>query len=456
MPKSILIIGGGISGLSLLHYLKIKYYFQDDVNLLLLEENECLGGAIHTIRRNDCIFETGPNGFLDSKPRTLQLIKDLNLENSLLAADSQSKSRYVSARNRLHAVPMTPREFISSGILNPFDKVRFLLEIFAAKGNNPNESVYAFTQRHFGNKSAQVLVDPLVKGIFAGDAKQLIMKEIFPQIYQWEQEFGSLFKAMETMKKERQKEGKAAAGPGSLKSFQGGMSELIDALGKKYESNIRINEHVLSIQFEDNQFVVNSHGGQYKADQIFLSTPAHAAARLLEPLDKPLAQELNRIFYAPIAVIGLVFQTQNLKKIPAGFGYLIPSTEQNPVLGVLFENKIFHNRCRENQIFFRVMIGGAHFPEILKNPKDELMNMAIREIHKHFPVSEKPQETFYTSWPRAIPQYDIDYVQAKAQIVKLLGQYPHLHLVANYLNGVSVNDCIENAYQAVQNFSLAS
>ena len=449
MSKQILIIGGGISGLSLLHYLKIKYYFVPDVKILLLEENDILGGTIQSVRQGDCLFESGPNGFLNAKPRTLHLINELGLDQELISASEQANLRFVSIKNKLIPVPMKPQAFLKSNILGPFSKMRLFFEPFIPKGKDPNETIAAFGQRRFGRKATERLLDSVVTGIFAGDIKKLILREAFPKIYEMEQTSGSILKAMVKNKKLSRKSGHNA-NKEKLMSFRNGMSTITTALASKHRDHIRSGEHVLSVSVRDKRYFIHSHREEYQADQVFLCTPAYASARLMEALDQNLFEQLNTIVYAPVAVVGLAFNRQNLNKFPEGFGYLIPSSQKNPVLGVLFENNIFPGRCGENKVLFRVMLGGSHFPNILEKSKEELINTAIREIHKHFPISAKPDDIFYTSWPKAIPQYDQTYVTAKAKIQSQLDKFKDLHLVANYLNGISFNDCIENAYAAAQ------
>jgi len=105
---------------------------------------------------------------------------------------------------------------------------------------------------------------------------------------------------------------------------------------------------------------------------------------------------------------------------------------------------------------FRVMIGGSRHPDILRKDKNELVQLAIQEIEtllgKKAPVSENghPQELFFMPLAKAIPQYDLTYCEVKKTIEDELKNIPNLHFVANYLNGVSLNDCIENAYQGAQ------
>src|SRR5262245_23700967 len=142
--KNIIIIGGGISGLAALHYLKTKYGRREDVEIRLLEKNNTLGGCATTINSSNCIFETGPNGFLDSHKNTLELVRDLNLEDQLLRVDPAAKKRYLSIKDKLHLIPQSPFRMFAFSPLSIVQKLRMLREIFVEKGGREDETVYEF------------------------------------------------------------------------------------------------------------------------------------------------------------------------------------------------------------------------------------------------------------------------------------------------------------------------
>ena len=456
MNKKIIIIGGGISGLALLHYLKQKYHQQGQVEILLLEKNDHLGGTIRSIFKDKCLFETGPNGFLDSKKRTLDLIRELELEGTLVKANQESKIRYLSVNNTLHQLPSSLKTFLSFKLLNLTEKLRILGEFFIPKKSDPRESVYDFGKRRLGEKFSEVFLDPMISGVYGGDARNTNLKAVFPRIYALEEEHGSLFKAMIKIRRRNKSSGNGTGiSTGTLTSFQNGIAELIDALGKRHQANIRLNQEIKEISSKENQYTITSADGRsLSADELYFCTPAYSAGSMLENVNHRLSCALSKVNYAPMAVVGLVYPSECFSKKPKGYGYLIPSSEKSQVLGVLFEGNIFSGRCREDQILFRVMIGGARHPDILSKTKKELIQMAVNEIETLMGEKGKenrdPQEIFFMPLAKAIPQYDLPYCEIKETIEDELKEIPNLHLVANYLNGVSLNDCIENAYQGAQ------
>jgi len=296
----------------------------------------------------------------------------------------------------------------------------------------------------------------MVSGIYGGDARNINLKAAFPRMYALEQEFGSLFKAMTQLKRKGQVDKNSAVGSptGTLTSFQGGMVQWIQTLSVKYQDSIRLNEEIKDISLQQNRYLVNSGDKPYAADELFISTPAYCAGGLIRNVDAQLSEDLERINYAPIAVVGLVFPAGVFQNRIKGFGYLTPSSEKKEVLGVLFDSDIFPGRCGNEQVLFRIMIGGARHPECVKKSKEELIALSLKEIQASFSVTQKPVKTFFVAWPKAIPQYDQEYLEIEKAIEERLAQHKGLHLVANYLKGISLNDCIESAYQSSQKSSL--
>jgi len=468
MSKSILIIGGGISGLAVLHYLKQKYAGRPDVEVLLLEKDAAAGGTVRSVVRNGCLFETGPNGFLDSsplrpigslregpngqrepngKPRTLELVAELGLVGELVKAGRDAQVRYICLNNVLHPFPMSPGGLFGFRPMRLREKLRVFAEPFVARGTDPGESVYGFGARRLGEKFSRLFLDPMVSGIYGGDARETVLKAAFGRIHELEQRYGSLFKAMMRLRK-------GGMPKGTLTSFHRGQAQLTDALARRYQTDIRFNEEVRSVTRSSGCFAVVTAAARYEADEVFVCAPAHQAATIIKEMSPALAGELEKVRYSPMAVIGMVFPRKAFQRPPAGFGYLIPSSEGKEVLGVLFESNIFPGRCGEGEILLRIMAGGARHLDILSRSREELIALALKEIRTTLKTDAAPVETFFAQWPKAIPQYDRACVAAEAKIAEELNRWPGLYLVANYRKGVSLNDCVENAYQSAQRASF--
>ncbi|MBF0504499.1 MAG: protoporphyrinogen oxidase [Candidatus Omnitrophica bacterium] len=401
--KTIAIIGGGISGLALLHYLKQR--FGTTVDITLYESQTEVGGCIRSLRKRGCIFESGPNCFLDFQPVTLQFIEELNLTDQLIEANPHARRRYIQFKGELVNVPMEPVSLIRTPLLSFKDKISLVGGLFK-KNISTDRSIYDYVCQRFSVNIAERLVDPFISGIYAGDIKRLHMACAFPK-----------FKRKRFQKTR-------------MRTFIGGMGQIIESLYNRYKPYIQTN---IKISLD-----------QLKTDLVFIATPAYTAAGIIESVNPVLAQILQQIPYAPIAVVGLVFEQSAFKKVPDGFGFLIPSGENKDILGVLIESNVFEQRASQDQMMLRVMLGGAHHPSIVNNAPDQIYARALEEIDAVYGLKGKPLEKFIKIWPKAIPQYEISYPLWRQSIAQQCAKTPGLYLCANYLDGISFNDCINN------------
>jgi oxygen-dependent protoporphyrinogen oxidase len=402
--KRIAIIGGGISGLAVLHYLKQR--LGDSAQITLFEREASAGGTIRSFRNDSCLFEWGPNGFLDNQPATLQLIKEMGAANQLITTNPTARRYYIQIKGNLHTVPMGVLEFIRTPLLPLRDKWSLIIGLL--KMNISKDcSIDDYVSRRFSPSIARSLIDPFINGICAGDIKRLHMASAFPKL--------------------KPKGFKRS----HMRSFKKGMGQIIEALNKRYQKHIQTNWEITTIPS--------------LFDAVIVATPAYAAAKIVENLNPILAQTLTQIPYVPIAVAGLLFKQNSFKKKPDGFGYLIPSQENKNILGVLIESNVYDGRAGGNEIMVRVMLGGAHHPAIINDGQEKIIGLALKEIDNIYGLAAGPIETFVKLWPQAIPQYEINYPHWRQSIAEQCAKTPGLYLCANYLDGISFNDCIYNA-----------
>jgi oxygen-dependent protoporphyrinogen oxidase len=286
------------------------------------------------------------------------------------------------------------------------DKWSLVTGIFKKKISK-DRSIYDYVSQRFSQHIAESLVDPFISGIYAGNIKRLHMASAFPKLKR------------KGFKRSR------------MLSFKGGMGQIIEALDKRYKRHIQVNSEISSAQIN--------------ADITIVATPAYAAAKIVENLNPVLSRALTQVPYAPIAVVGLLFKQDSFKKKPDGFGYLIASKENKDILGVLIESNVYSGRAGDDQIMIRVMLGGAHHPAIINDEQEQILSKAIKEIDSVYGMILKPIATFVKQWPKAIPQYEIDYPRWRQSIAEQCAKTPGLYLCANYLDGISLNDCVNNA-----------
>lgn len=423
--KHVVILGAGISGLAAGWFLKQKY---PEVSLTILEKSSRCGGWIQTVKSDEFLFELGPRSCRPSK-LTLQLIQELDLQEEVLTGHPNAKLRYLYRHQQLKPLPSSFTGLIRSPLF-PMVFKGAVRDLFQKKGVE-DESIESFITRRLGKSIAHELFDPLTSGIYAGDISQLSMKACFPQMYQWEQEKGSLLKGAfaSRTKKHTMTPFERQVSQGSLFSFKQGMESLTNALAKKLERHIWLDTSVHRLPID-------------KADHVISALPAHALGSLLAKDHPEIAQLLTSFQNQSITVVNLGYRKKIIEK--EGFGYLIPSLENEEILGTVFDSSVFPEQSPGTRL--TVMIKGQ-----VENPVD----VALRSLYKHLGVQGVP-DSFYVHHARqAIPQYTLGHTDKVLEIEELIHKKQlSLSVLGSAFKGVSVNDCIANAHQLVSKINL--
>jgi len=445
------IVGAGVSGLATAQAVLAR---KPDAKITLFEADQRIGGKVWTETSPEgYLCEGGVNGFLDKIPRTLELCKEAGL--SPLPADASAQKRYVYSRGELHKLPEKPPQFLKSRLLSVPGRLRVIYEIIAGGTDNPDETLAQFATRRLGSEAFDRLIDPMASGVFAGNADELSLKSCFPRIHEIETEYGGLIRGLIKLQKQAKREGnKKTPGPGpggTLTSFDNGMSALTDSLAEQLGSRIRIATPVLDIDRTGDRYVLQlGDGSNEESDILILAAPAHAQARMLKTIDSALAGLLGEIPYPALSVVCFGYRKQRVGKVLDGFGFLIPSKEQRDVLGTIIDSNVFSGRAPEDSVLLRSMVGGARKPELALLPEEQLIDRVKSDLQDILGLRAEPDFIRVFRHERAIPQYVVGHAARLEAIDEQLQRHPGLVLTGNAFKGVSLNDCVVNAWKTAQ------
>jgi len=446
--KNIAIIGGGISGLSALHFIRTRY--PDTINVSLFEKDERLGGTIGTDRSDGFISDWGPNGFLDKVPLTLQMINELGLDDIIEQARPTADKRFIYRKGHLHEIEPSPIKFMKSSVLSVMGRLRLAKEPFVKpKTDDSDESIFDFAERRIGREATENMIVPMVSGIFGGDARKLSLRACFPAMAQMEKEHGSLVKAMMAKKKNG---GGGPAGPGGrLTSFRNGLFTLVEKMHDIYSEYIEPGKEIIRIEKMENEefrltFNDNSAG---KFDGVICAVPTYAASSMILHLDSELGLLLDSIPYAPIAVVSLGFRREAVSHDLNGFGFLVPRTEKIKILGSIWTSSIYPGRSPDGMVQFRTMIGSATNPELIELDNDSLVKLALDDLNGIIGINDNPQFIRVFKWNLGIPQFLLGHPEKMEKMDKIVKQYPGLQFTGNAYDGVGLNDCVTRSEKVV-------
>jgi len=472
------IIGGGIAGMAAAFELEKARAAGADVAYTLFEAREKLGGSLASETVNGVVLERGPDSFLSEKPAGAELCRELGLADQLTPSNDANRKTYIVVKNRLVPLPdglmfLIPTKLVPtalSGLFSPATKIRMGLELLhPPRPSGQDESVAALVKRHFGQEAVDRLADPLLSGIYGGDATQLSARTVLPKLVEMETEYGSLTRGMlAAHRKMRAKmaaarsTGPAAGGekrsaPRSIfTTLKGGLQQLVDALELRLNPKwIRKSTAVSALDRVGDGWRVRMSGADETYDSVIVASPAWAAGGMLAATDAGLGDELNAIPYSSSITVNLVFDEAQLGKLPDGFGFLVPAVEERAMLACTFVHRKFAGRTPTGKAVLRAFLGGAK-NEVLLDQSDEVLVATVRRelseilgarvVGPHIPA----EATQVSRWRKAMAQYAVGHQERMVRIKERVATLPGLRLAGNAYDGIGIPDCIRTGRNAAK------
>jgi oxygen-dependent protoporphyrinogen oxidase len=466
------VLGGGIGGLSAVHYLQ-KSCFK---NIKLIEASNRLGGWIKTTKTpRGIVFEHGPRTVRPkgvAGENTLALIEDLGLVSKVVPIHSNhpaTQNRLIYVNKALHVLPSNN---IRSLLLTqpPFTKplvCALFQDLKTPRKLVKDESIYDFVERRLGKEIAEYAVSPLVCGICAGDSKEISVKFLMKSLFEAEQAHGSIIKGMLTNMVKRKSSStfrtkcelfkRAGKEKWSVWSLDGGLELLPETLEisiKNQQADVQLNSPCSEIVFETDKALVKVGEKMFKCHYVISSLPAEHLAPLLAKQHPELGKELSSIPTVSVAVVNLQFNGRLLKE--DAFGFLVPTSEKLPILGVVFDTCCFP---KGNNTVLTVMMGGRWFEQFLGvDPSpDKLLSTAVQHVRSILRITDEPQTHQVSVLNNCIPQYVLGHYERIERIKAYVNKHNlPLYLVGASYDGVGVNDVILSARIAVENLKKKS
>jgi oxygen-dependent protoporphyrinogen oxidase len=506
----IAIVGGGIAGLAAAYELEVARKAGAGVEYTLFESQARLGGALSSEIVDGAVLERGPDSFLTEKPAAAELCRELGLAAELTPSNDAARKTCILVRNRLVPLPdglmfLVPTKLISTALTRLFSlptKLRMGLELLLPpRPSNCDESVAALVERHFGRETVDRLADPLLSGIYGGDAAQLSARTVLPRLVEMEEAFGSLTRGMLAAHRALRARAKMTANNGNNRgsspahraaftALRGGMQQMVDALAARLDlASVRLSTPVSSLEKTaagwkvetgapadrsssvgwetgapaDRPSSVGSeaNGAAEFYDAVIVASPAWAAGALLGPVDPVLGEELGAIPYSSSITINLVYDEARLGRLPDGFGFLVPAVEGRSMLACTFVHRKFLGRTPPGKVVLRAFLGGMKNAALLAAPDEALVATVRRELSeilgkKVLPLAVEPEYIQVSRWPRAMAQYAVGHQQRKQRIAARVAALDGLRLAGNAYDGIGVSDCIRLGRQAARELLAAS
>jgi oxygen-dependent protoporphyrinogen oxidase len=455
MNKKVIVIGAGISGLATAYWINKAGY-----EVKVLETNSQVGGAMQSNRENGYLLDLGPNSGLETTPLIRQLVDETGISDEMIYANEAGGKRYILRNNDLHELPTAPIPFIKTKLFSLKGKLRIFGEPFIGRSEDGYyQSMSQFVSRRLGQEFLDYAINPFVSGVFAGDPDKLSVKSAFPKLYRLEELYGGLVKGLLKGAKERKKNAEKSKQTAKMFSFKNGMQTLPNAIAASLSEKVLFNVSDIHISKIENKYKVDySINGENKSeecDSVLSTVPAYILPKYFAPFDNNLEHTLKGVYHPPVMILYLGYKKEQIKRKLDGFGYLIPTKEKQNYLGAIWSSVIFPYRAPEGEEAFTIFIGGAQAPHLFDIPKEELIKNVISQFSRLMKIEGEPIFIRHKFWEKAIPQYNLGYIEIEKYCDNFEKKNPGLFISGNFRGGISVGDCIKNSelvYEKIKNY----
>lgn len=455
--KRVVVIGGGITGLTTAYYLqKCTKAYHLPIEVKLLEESLTIGGKMQTFKENGFVIERGPDSFLERKQSAVRLAKEVGLENELV--NNATGKSYVLVNNKLHSIPGGSIMGIPTKIL-PFATSK----LFSIKGKlraagdfilpksvpQEDQSLGAFFQRRLGREVVENLIEPLLSGIYAGDIHQMSLMATFPQYYKIEQQYGSLILGTKKMTPKNDKQNSGST-KGAFLAFKNGLDSFTQAISSKLEPNtILLGNRVDKITKTDKgyEILLNSRN-ILLADSVVMAIPHHSVSSILSQYS--FTDCFRNVPSTSVATVTFSFPKEEVENHLDGTGFIVSRNSDYEITACTWLHKKWPHSAPKDKALLRCYIGRPGRENIVDKSDEEIQSIVMRDLKNSMNINVSPELVLITRWKKAMPQYTVGHLSRVHSVEKELEQQlPGVYIAGNSYHGVGIPDCIDQGTAAV-------
>jgi len=479
--KKVIIIGGGAAGLGAAYKVRRAAEAGHDVDCILLEKDDRLGGKLATDIVRDAeggeyVVDGGSDAFVAGKPAIGRIARMLGIAEDMTPAREENKKTLIVKGKRLIELPdgimmFAPTKLVPLATTPLYSwpaKFRMALDWFLPRkvrwaegetAQDHDETLESFVVRRMGRESLDRLAEPLVGGVHASDPAQMSIAATFPNFLEMEQQFGSLIRGFLAERKKREEmRKKYPPKPGAkpwafFNTFYRGMQELTDRMADAVgRERIRTGAHVETVEHVGEGWRVTLAGGEViDGDALIVATEAWASTLLMRGVDDELADLLASIPCSSSATVPIAFRAEDCPFDTKWFGILSPLVEKRPLLAVTLSSSKWPDRAPEDRVLLRGFIGGPANQHLLEATDEELIETVRQQLVELLGIKPDAQPVYASvyRWIGGMPQYTLGHLDRVDEIERRTGVITGLELAGGAFRGVGIPNCIESGERAV-------
>lgn len=451
----VVVIGGGITGLSSMYYLqKLKREHRLDLDLILLEQNETLGGKIKTVKQDGFKIESGADSIVASKKDVWPFIEELQLEDEVVY--NATGTSYIHTNNQLHlipansvfGIPINEEALHKSTLISEEGKKRALFDLRSENTTFTKESsIGQFLEHFLGKEMVENQIAPILSGVYSGNLYDLSIASTLPHLLDYKNEYGSIIRGIAENQKETKQNNK------KFLSFKNGLSTLIERI-EELLTDVTIVKGVQASKLEKagNQYtIVCQNHSVISADYVVLSTPDTAAKRLLH--DPELDVEFDSFKNSSLISIYLGFDLPDTKLPADGTGFIVSKNSDLLCNACTWTSRKWPNTSANDRLLVRLFYKSSipYYEKLDAMDEKQLLEVALKDIEKALGFKETPISVDITKWKNLMPNYTIAHPESLRSLNdKLAKRYPNVLLAGCSYYGVGIGACITNGKETAQ------
>ncbi len=447
----VVVIGAGIAGLAAAHRL-----LERGARVTVLEASGRVGGKLLPGEVAGARVDLGAESMLARRPEAVALAREVGLADRLQPPATATASLWTRGalrpfpKGNVMGVPGTASAL--AGVVSEEGLARIERDAELPRTEVGDDvAVGEYVAQRLGREVVDRLLEPMLGGVYAGDAYRISMRSAVPQLFQVARTHTSLTEGV------RELQAKAAAGRQTGPVFMGirggigtlplAVADSVRARGGEILTRTPVTE---LRRTPEGGWQVRSGEREWRADAVVLAAPAPAAARLLRAENPAAAAELDGVEYASMALITLAYRRDETA-LPDGSGFLVPPVDGRTIKASTFASQKWGWIAEENPdlVVLRTSVGRYGETEILQRDDTELADVSRQDLKAATGLDATPVATRVTRWDDGLPQYPVGHHARVARVREHIARLPGLAVCGAPYDGVGIPACIASAYAAV-------